>query len=615
MNRYYKYYLNNSFKVVFLRVFLQFTAPILKRNKWIIWYIGFLNYSKSKNIEKLCDIFYSEIHSHSPKQRRKNIIILFDESYVLKTKENELVNSNGDVFSLILEREHIKNAYDTKTKTEIKIAWEFGRGLWILNRIVKCKRFGNKFSGSTYDDIITDVEYWLLIVGRKVSGYDYPMENALRLINSIFIYTLLSNNSENFSKRTDTKLLSSIHKLFLDVVLGIELSQQPGNHYHTELFAIKLASEFFNSKKIYRIYGFFNKLIGNNILDQFLCDGGNIEGSVGYNRFMVELVLAELLIFNNEWLKQFELENTDKQKVCKIINFYFDFVLPLKSNLGDCDDSRLFPISEYKSDQCTKSIIEKLICRLNLMDCLKKPKSKIKVANEFGLVKISHEDFSTSIFLRLFSDSFYGKGGHARDDSLSLWISYNNELIIGSLGTPCYSGDIPKLKRYKNSNAHSRPELANFKIASLVGAWRLISNTKNEYSVFEDDFGNVEILASHRDDDSNISISRKLLVSLIKEKLEIKIIDEKNNGSTPNIFVSNLHVLTGSRAISENLNLEISEKIGIDFEDDIQAKIKPVKYYSKFNKSNNGKTITLSKTDKCAVIKQQISWRISIEKP
>jgi hypothetical protein len=547
-----------------------------------------------------------------------NTVTLFGNLYSWNFTKKCLVSNDGEVHSLDLSKDQLKNIYNFEKNSEIKVAWEFGRGTWLIDDFIQAERTTSK-QNEKYSEVFIRLENWLCVISQKNSGYDYPMENAVRLISAIFIYHYVVRRCGNTSNILLDGLHDLIRRLTIHVVLDTELSSQPGNHYHTQLLSIKLASEFFGSKFLKWIVQLYNKIVINDILDQFLDDGGSIEGSFGYNKFMVDVVLVDLNIFNKCWKIKIESNLALREKLVSIFSFYNEFVVPLGNNLGDCDGSHLLPdsvgldqlfISSGFYDLSHFSVPEiKRIQRL----------PKTVVADEFGVVKVSLSNPNLSLFLRLFSDSFYGKGGHARDDGMAIWLYVDNELVVGTLGTPCYTGNLAKLKFYKSQECQSRPVLENSLFCQTSGPWRMQNVTHHTFDLNNDESSCCNLTLSHVSKDGSYQVSRSVKLHECNDYWSIYISDTMSS-LVPDNFRVLIHILNGfdigdERNLQYNRkDIQVNNSVSISFNDKVRSNIEPAQYYPSFQKAVPAQSIILSTPSVCKLRSSTIDWSIYVKK-
>ena len=618
MIRYVTYFLNNPWYLSVVRGTLSVLSKLLKKEfpKTLIssrWF-----YTNSANINYFCQIVLNISRGEKSEQIRPNTLVLFGNRYCWDIPKQCLISNVGTVHPLAITKKDLRKIYNEKTGSELKVAWEFGRGLWILNDLISLevsKPEGDK----SYEEIIVRIDEWRLIVNQKNSGYDYPMENALRLICTIFIYQYFVRSDFVVTDHFLKSIQAQIRKLTTDVIFDIELSIQPGNHYHTQLFAIKLAGEFFNSMFIRLVFNLYNSVVSNSIFDQFLDDGGSIEGSVGYNRFMVELLLIDFVIFSNSWQAELHLHSPLRQKFKNIIMFCNEFAVPLKNNLGDCDGSHLLPSTSVmaKLGQFVDGdVLGSALCEDEMSSVKTR---RVIVADKFGLSKVSFPNLKVAFFYRMFSDSFYGKGGHSRDDSLAIWLSIDNELVVGSLGTPCYSGDLQKLASYKSQNCQSRPILKNSLIGQSDGPWRMSNRSHYDFHVDNEVTKDVQLSVSHSCKDGSYRVSRVINITECDTFLRINISDMMKSVE-PDKFCVITHILNGLDVeektdflLNKNI-IQINDRITIRFDRKNRLDVSEVKFYPTFQREMSAKTVTLSSYSEPMLENWNIDWSIYVKK-
>ena len=322
----------------------------------------------------------------------------------------------------------------------------------------------------------------------------YGMECSIRAINLGFILLLITAN-----RNIDPDVLEPIlRQLVLHgdfIYKNLEYSDVRGNHYTANIVSLifigHLIKDLYNPAKTWFEYG--KEGFDEEVLSQYLPDGVNFEKSFPYHRLVTELFLIGCYVLEKEGQSISENVKSRLYYACQFVDSYLrpDGFAP---NIGDNDSARVlnfdpvqirdhrpllvlassyFNEHEHLSRVEIPSAARPLFSDLRNADLQVDYTSWISLGNyeEGGYyISKSRKDYFCADFGEV---GFAGRGGHGHNDTFSFVLMFDKIPVVVDPGSPCYSGDLEKHKRYRSTEFHNTLRIDRKEMARILGRWRI----------------------------------------------------------------------------------------------------------------------------------------------
>ena len=283
-----------------------------------------------------------------------------------------------------------------------------------------------------------------------------------------------------FPDLDDDDLQSLVHELAVHGAFlsrNIEYTDVRGNHYTGNLYGLLvlgcLLEAVVPEARRWRAYA--ERHICNEVLLQFYPDGVNIEKSIHYHRFVLDMFLYCMILLERSGSA---VSTAARDRLFRALGFTAGYLHPNGSApcVGDSDDGQALHLStrEPRDHRSTLALGSALFppnrfpetgddfspeCLWLLgRDCLER--------TSLSHLKESPTSFPVGGYLLSKGNGCYllfdvgdvgqrGRGGHGHHDALSFELSLNEVAILVDPGMPTYTGDIKLRNRYRSTAAHN----------------------------------------------------------------------------------------------------------------------------------------------------------------
>ncbi len=458
---------------------------------------------------------------------------------------------------------------DLDDESDIKVPWE-------LSRFQHLPSLGKAYlltSDEKYmNEFVTEITDWQfenpLGVGVNWAG---PMDVAIRAVNWIWAYRFFKD-SESIDEKFWIEYFHSLfnHGLFLRA--NLERPPIRSNHYISNLVGLLFLGMFFKDTLDGRRWTKFAMIeLEREMEAQVFADGVDYEGSIPYQRLVLELFLTATILlqandgdFSNGFMKRLE----------KMVEFVGSYTKPDGSipMFGDADDGRLQILSEDT--------------RVNINDH--------RYLLAIGAVLFKRSDFKTAagkfweeawwllgdegkaIFDRLpesngrqtsigFHDGgffvmrnesshlivdcgpvgFKGGGGHGHNDALSIELFLGGYPLVTDSGTYTYSADLNARNRFRGTTAHNIIMVDDQEIAELgsgIQLWKISDVAKPRLIKFESDDCKDLFIGEHFGYQESLGVICRRSIFFDK-KNEFVVVKDEIDGSGKHKLELNWHLV------------------------------------------------------------------------
>ncbi|MBN9655051.1 alginate lyase family protein [Halobacillus sp. GSS1] len=426
------------------------------------------------------------------------------------------------------------NYYSTeKSKPyDVKYPWELSR----LNFLIPMALLVDETGCINKKDIFSILEDW-----EKNNPYCYsinwnPMECSIRVINLIILLEIL-NSWDNLSIEENRLFYRVLAKHGEFLYKTIEYTDVRGNHYTANLVALLLLG--YKLEKIYKpskrwLKNIVDKL-DNELQLQFYDDGVNFEKAIGYHRLVTELFLLSTITLKK---KNITLKNQSKLQNAisyveaylkddltapvfgdndnaSILNFIFDIDIKMHSPILDIG-KLFFEGTSYFGDQNDYPYFI-FFGPIKEHQNVKKGDKKLSRFEEGGYIVYKTSDIY--FFTDIGEVGMNGRGGHGHNDLLSYELEYKGAKLVVDPGSPTYTGDLAKLKKYRSTSMHNILQVEGKEIANLLGNWQIDNAAIPTVNEVKHTRNNLELDVSHTGYSNDfIDYSRKFFVEENREE-------------------------------------------------------------------------------------------------
>lgn len=370
---------------------------------------------------------------------------------------------------------------------EIKYPWELGRQQDLLNLAIF---FSITDNTEKKQEIVEFYKNRILDfsennpIGFGVQ-WQTSMDIAIRVINYLVSFDILKSSKADFNPEFENHFTQLIISHFFYIYDNLEFSDgMRGNHYFANLMGLITIYSYLDVSKIETdeknriddIFYFALNSFNDEILYQFLNDGGNFEASIPYHYFATEMLLITL-----NFLEKIEIIDSDRIKkvndelmfsdnlrvrITNIIDFSTNFLIEkFIPNIGDNDSGIVLDFMPYHYKKAS------LIWLLSKFDIeieddtlkyehIKSVTNRLQFSNQsyfladwFGIARASNKHFDLIVFAG--DKGQRGKGGHSHNDKCSFELYVNDKPLIVDLGSAFYTSNWKKRNYYRSVNQHN----------------------------------------------------------------------------------------------------------------------------------------------------------------
>lgn len=179
---------------------------------------------------------------------------------------------------------------------------------------------------------------------------------------------------------------------------------------------------------------------------QFLPDGMSFEGSTGYHRHIVDMMVLAALLQRSQGPLPVEWTNRLQRSVQALCDVLVDG--RVNPAIGDDDDGMAVKLLSYEPDvSWTLDMAAWLGIRVDVSV------PPYRALTHFGLYLWNHGRCRTSF--RCGPIGQWGKGGHAHNDQLSVTFGVDGHDVVIDPGVICYGADPTRRNRDRSTGAHA----------------------------------------------------------------------------------------------------------------------------------------------------------------
>ena len=370
---------------------------------------------------------------------------------------------------------------------EIKYPWELGRQQDLLNLAIFYSITENE---EKKQEIVEFYKNRILDfsennpIGFGVQ-WQTSMDIAIRAVNYLVSYDIFISKGAEFNAEFDNHFTQLIISHYFYIFDNLEFSDgMRGNHYFANLMGLITIYSYLDLRKIEineknridDIFYFALNSFNDEILYQFLNDGGNFEASIPYHYFATEMLLVtlnfleKLAIIDSERIKKVndELMFSDnlRVRITNIIDFSTNFLIEKYiPNIGDNDSGIVLDFMPYHYKKAS------LIWLLSKFDIeidddtlkyeqIKSVTNRLQYSNQtyfladwFGIARASNKHFDLIAFAG--GKGQNGKGGHSHNDKCSFELYVDDKPLIVDLGCAFYTSNWKKRNYYRSVRQHN----------------------------------------------------------------------------------------------------------------------------------------------------------------
>ncbi len=340
--------------------------------------------------------------------------------------------------------------YEDLQGTDVKLPWELGR----LQHLIPLA-----YSASIEEDklYLRELENQLIdFIGSNPPDYGIQwkssMDVAIRLINIIFVFSIIKKFNVSANKEFDNLIIRSISEHIFHIKNNLEWNNGlRGNHYLFNLVGVLLGELFlsrsFETRENFR---FALSELRNEILYQFNKDGGNFEASLPYHYFTSEAILLCRELLHQSGIK-LAVNNETAERIEKIIEF----------SVANIDNNKcIWQIGDNDSGYLLKLFPDDILLRaeLTVAHVIRYIHSKYNDTEknffpDFGLFNFKNDKIFFTF--RCGDVGQKGKGGHAHNDALSFCLKVRGWPFFVDPGSFCYLPFPDERNKFRSSMYHN----------------------------------------------------------------------------------------------------------------------------------------------------------------
>jgi len=601
---------------------------IILRNSYISFNFIKRNFKPHLNIERFLDIFYSKnLFPYSADSKKEDIINFLkknEQSFIEKCLEiaDKTINKEFSIFEKNYKFNNqinwhysffneynwpIINSSDITIRprnknVDVNYVWEFNRHQFLINLgfgyfITKNDKYVDEFKSLVLDWIKKNPPLY------GINWYS-GLEVSLRLISWIFSLYFFKDskliNNRNFFKIIFSSMFQ--HAYYLRYFY----SKRGKNHTVGELCGLYLFCKIF--EKIPPIKRWEKKIckkMKKQIVLQIRPDGTNIEQSVSYHRFVLEL-FSLFLIIAREQINQKEINLIEKSYEYLLYIIKPNSKFPL---IGDSNEITALLLRNNKDivyrdlfslggiffkrgdmrflarKQAPLTILLFGSKISDLYNDLKivEPVNKLRYFNNAGYIVLRNKWSERSNYLFVDFGKFGAQNaGHSHSDITNFIFSYKGKDIIIDSGTYTYNLSWEERNYFRNSVAHNILTI-NKKNQAIAKSWFLWEQKPKVGRRVTFDNNCILLIGYHDGYGGNI-VTRQIITN--KELNHITIIDKVKNIQKSSKLESlkidiYFHFNRGLTLVSEDNKILVDNEILLRISSNLSFKTKIERtYYS-----------------------------------
>lgn len=498
--------------------------------------------------------YYSEIGFNYKISDLYNYCVFFD---VFSCEKHCWDMSNNFSFSWNMDHKtnvtwpskwHKLMPYKLHGSSDVKLMWELGRGQVFTHTALGV--YDGQVEMGSFERMIID------FIEKNKPGYGVqwqcPMDVSIRLVNTIVSHGILKKSDKEINADLKYRFeeMYSCHYLFIIKNLEVFGNDLRNNHYLADLLGKAWYYSFVTSDL--EAAESLNDVIQAEILNQFMEDGSNFEGSIAYHFLSTEIIILSLIAIAQLYIDSKKpLPSIVSDRLVLAIKFATEAVSKTghPSRIGDDDSgmvirphdlsriplldkssriaqrriaafNKFIELYDNNADDIISPIIN-ILLGIDNTDINFNNRNSFNYAN-FGLYKISSNKYE--IFFRHLKElGSNGLGGHNHEDDMNVEIFFDGNPVIVDPGSYCYTANSEDRNLFRSSRYHNGPTIAGVRFFDYkpdIG-WLFKMLDKRQKSVIDSNADSVSIISEGR----GSVISR--LISLnnnfnIVDKTEVK---------------------------------------------------------------------------------------------
>lgn len=387
---------------------------------------------------------------------------------------------------------------DAGNPSDIKLVWELNRfhQVWRLGKaywVTHNEEYARKFR-SLVEDWTNENP-----VGRGPNWFG-AMEVAIRACNWIAGYYFFCE-SKSLSNEFWTRFLKSLYAHGLFIENHLEYSKRNGNHLLSDIIGMLMLGVFFRSAQFGQRWLAWSKdALLEEMEDQVYADGVDYEKSVGYHRFVLELMYTATILCQKN---KIPLTESFMHRLERMFEFTLAYTRPDGSTpvVGDADDGRLFRFSAredfndhrhalavgailfHRPDfrAAAGSFYQDALWLLGAEGFEKHQMLKAEIAparsHAFaggGFYVLRSAD--AHVFVDAGDLGMRGRGGHGHNDTFSFELWCDGGPLIVDSGTFVYTADIQVRNEFRSTPAHNTVVVDGTELADFSTLWAVTAD-------------------------------------------------------------------------------------------------------------------------------------------
>lgn len=464
---------------------------------------------------------------------------------------------------------------------DVKRAWEPARLGFLLPVALSCVLSQDEEQQRRCLNRITGVlDDWSANNPVAYSIHWYPMEASVRLINLALLMAALAFAPPAAARDVAARKIFSMLVTHMDFVSrNLEYTDVRGNHYAANLVGLAAGAAVLECKlpQMKHIRHFAIREMKREILLQFLPDGVNIEKSLPYHQFVLELFLvgAATAKWSGAALRRSCLDRLESAAALLDRAKRPDGLIPA---VGDNDSARLLTVELEPSrapdglltlwaafsggrlscpshETFARAFIE-IASRVN-KDEADEMREPITVFPEGGLAAMSAQD--SHLLVDFGEIGLHGRGGHSHNDLMSFELSLCGRALIVDRGSPTYTGDLELRDEYRSSRSHNTVCLDDAEHARFLGPWSMENRASARLAHQSADASGCEIVLDNQTFlDESPPVAHRRTLKLARDGKSFQCIDEVDPGGVRRQFVRYFHFSPECRPGSNESKSEIT---------------------------------------------------------
>ncbi len=385
---------------------------------------------------------------------RKKVRSLFNIKYALSIKstpcELKLKASIPNYTSLTTQTEF--NFLNLSKAFNSSIDWNYSKygKLWTYN--LTYFDFLNQ-TDVKKDDSLYLINHFIDNLDTVKDGLE-PFPISLRVMN--WVKFLTYNNIEN--KKIDNSLYAQCYILYKNLEYHLY-----GNHLLENGFALLFAGYYFQDEKL---YSKAKEILGNELEEQILNDGGHFELSPMYHQIMLFRMLDAINLIKNN-----QVTWEEEQEFIAFLVTKAELMLGWLKNISYRDGTIPLVNDSAVGIAPTSNMLFKYAQTLNLVI------TEIKLSSS-GYRKIEQQEYELLIDIGEIGASYLP--GHAHADTFSFECKVHNKPFIVDTGISTYEDN--SNRRYeRGTSAHNTVEINQLDSSEVWGSFRVANRGSITY--------------------------------------------------------------------------------------------------------------------------------------